>query len=648
MRNFDSFSAFSRNLGWLSEAEQARLKQARVAIAGLGGVGGNHLLTLARLGVGVFNLADYDSFDLANFNRQAGAAMSTLGRPKLEVMRAAVLDIDPGLDLRCFPEGVTEANLDAFLGDAQVYVDGLDFFALDMRRQVFDAALARGIPVVTAAPLGMGVALLVFLPGGPSFEDYFRLEGHSPEEQALRFLVGLAPRLLQRSYLVDDARVDLRGGRGPSTAMACMLCAGVAATETLKLLLGRGPVRGVPWGLQYDAYRQKFVRTFRPGGNAHPLNRLLLGLARRRLRTHEARPPETPPENVLERILDAARWAPSGDNTQPWRFEILGARALRIHAWDTRASCVYDLDGRASQIAHGALLETLAIAASAHGLDARIQRREDSPDTAPVYEVEFVEVPGLAPDPLADFIAARTVDRRPYRLVPLNEAQKRALTDAVAPDFEVVWLERLPERWAMAKLLFHNAWLRLTLPEAYRVHREVIAWNARFSRDKVPDRAIGLDPLTLRLTRWAMQSWARVRFFNRGWVGTLLPRLELDVLPALACAAHFAIVARKPPENPADDVAAGRALARFWLTATRLGLALQPEMTPLVFSRYVWAGRAFTSEPRAEADARALADALAARFGARAPRLVFLGRIGRASTPRARSLRRSLAELVQR
>jgi len=73
MNIFDYKVAFSRNIGWVTEAEQSRLRSKRIAIAGMGGVGGGHLLTLTRLGVGAFNIADFDAFELANFNRQAGA-----------------------------------------------------------------------------------------------------------------------------------------------------------------------------------------------------------------------------------------------------------------------------------------------------------------------------------------------------------------------------------------------------------------------------------------------------------------------------------------------------------------------------------------------------------------------------------------------
>lgn len=291
MTAFDYGTAFRRNIGWVTEDEQERLRESQVAIAGLGGVGGSHALTLARLGVGRFSLADPDRFGLENFNRQTGASMCSVGRSKLEVVREQVLAINPEALVEGAPESVGRENIEAFLAGADLYVDALDFFAVEARRLVFSACARRGIPAVTAAPLGMGVAFLAFLPGRMSFEEYFRMEGQPREEQLLRFLVGLSPAMLQTGYLVEPSAVDLANERGPSTAMACALCAGVAGTEALKILLGRGPVRAAPWGLHFDAYRQRYVKTWRPGGNRNPLQRLMLAIARRRFAAVQAGAP---------------------------------------------------------------------------------------------------------------------------------------------------------------------------------------------------------------------------------------------------------------------------------------------------------------------------------------------------------------------
>jgi molybdopterin-synthase adenylyltransferase len=283
MSGFSYGEAFSRNIGWVTADEQQVLRRKRVAVAGLGGVGGTHVLTLARLGVGALNLADFDTFDLVNFNRQSGALVSTLGRPKTEILAQMARDINPQLDLRIFAEGVSQANLDRFLADVDVYVDGLDFFALDARRATFAACARLGIPAITAAPLGMGAALLNFLPGRMTFEQYFRLDGLSEEDQAIRFLLGLSPAMLQRSYLADRQAVDLGAQKGPSTVIACQICAGMAATEALKIMLKRGRVYAAPVSLQFDAYRGRLKRTWRPWGNRSPLQRIAIAIARRQL-----------------------------------------------------------------------------------------------------------------------------------------------------------------------------------------------------------------------------------------------------------------------------------------------------------------------------------------------------------------------------
>lgn len=280
---FNYEAAFSRNIGWLTLEEQQNLRKKRVAIAGLGGVGGFHLLTLVRLGVEKFSIADLDTFELANFNRQAGAGMSSLGRHKAEVLAGMARDINPQIDIRIFPAGVDAANLADFFRDADLYLDGLDFFAFDARERVFDYCWRQGIPATTVAPLGMSAALLNFLPGETRFEGYFQLGGRSELQKAVRFLVGLAPALLHRHYLADKSQVDLKARKGPSTVMACQLCAGVAACEVLKILLARGKVWAAPHGIQFDGYRNRLVHTWRPGGNRNPLNRLAIALASRQL-----------------------------------------------------------------------------------------------------------------------------------------------------------------------------------------------------------------------------------------------------------------------------------------------------------------------------------------------------------------------------
>lgn len=651
--NFDYNTAFARNIGWLTCEEQELLRSRRVAIAGCGGVGGSHLLTLTRLGIGSFHIADFDVFELANFNRQAGATVSHLELPKVDVLADMARDINPEIDVRTFPRGVDETNVEDFLNGVDVYVDGLDFFAVPARRMVFEACGRLDIPAVTAAPLGMGTALLTFMPGRMGFEEYFQLEGLSEQDQLVRFLIGLSPAMLQRGYLADPSAVNLAQHRGPSTPMACELCAGAAATETMKILLGRGKVVAAPWGQQYDAYRNRLKRTWRPGGNRHPLQRLAFKIARQQLaRMGTSHAPQAPTDQphteatTIEKVLDQARWAPSGDNTQPWRFEIHDSNHATIHGRDTRDHCVYDLDGHASHIALGALLETVSIAASQHGLRARTIRRAETPENRPTFDFSLEADAEVQSDPLAPFIPLRATQRRPMRTLALSARQKARLEAAVGPDYKVHWFEKLTERARMARLLVASAKIRLTTREAFEVHSNIIQWNARFSDDRIPDQATGLDPLARKMTRWAFADWRRVHLLNRFAGGTWLPRIELDLIPALACACHFVIVRNSEAVSVDDYVDVGRAWQRFWLTATRLGLWSQPEMTPLIFARYVRAQIPFTDEPRARNRAKRVAENLREILpDDDAARAVVLGRLGRGPRPVSRSLRLTLDQL---
>jgi hypothetical protein len=351
------------------------------------------------------------------------------------------------------------------------------------------------------------------------------------------------------------------------------------------------------------------------------------------------------PESIY-RILDLARWAPSGDNTQCWRFEVPGPGHLVVHGYDTRADTVYDLDGHPSQISMGALLETIEIAASAQGLRADTTRRADSPIERPLFDVRFTPDASVQPSPLIEAITRRSVQRRPMSTRPLTETEKRELEAAVGPGFALTWIEGFGPKFQAARLMFNNARLRLTMPEAYEVHRRIIHWGVTRSPDRVPDQALGVDKATLKLMKWAMVSWKRMSTMNT-LMGTWAPRLQMDLIPGLACAAHFVLKAKQQPRSIDDYVEAGRAVQRFWLTLTKLGLFMQPEMTPLIFSKYVREGTSFTRETKLHGPAARLQQETAALIFTDELFPVYMGRLGAGTAPAARSERLPVEQLLK-
>jgi len=269
--------AFSRNLGLVSKAEQEQIKTFTIAIPGMGGVGGSHLMSLVRQGFQNFKISDLDSFELENFNRQYGARLDTIGRTKIDVMREEVLKINPNCKIELFDSGINSKNLDDFLQGADLVIDSLDAFAVDARRILINASVEKSIPLITAGPIGFGSAFLIFMPGGPNFDQYFAINDHQTEdEKILSFMVGLVPKLLQRTYMKN---ANLSEHRGPSSIGAVNLCSGIATIFALKILLKKGRVKAVPFYHQFDIMRDKYVVKRLWFGNHNPIQQIKMRLA---------------------------------------------------------------------------------------------------------------------------------------------------------------------------------------------------------------------------------------------------------------------------------------------------------------------------------------------------------------------------------
>ena len=281
---FDPQTAFSRTLGWLTEADQKKLANTHVGIIGMGGVGGQYAEILARLGVGHFMICDPDSFGIENTNRQNECKTSNYGRNKAEVIEELILDINPTAAVTVVHDRFAMKHVDVFCRSVDLYIDSIDFFETDLRIAIFRRMRELGKPAFTIAPIGMGAASLVFQPDGMSFDDYFGL--HRTEdaiERSLMFMVGLAPSFQHRHYIQERDRLDFANRKTPSTPMGVYACAAVGATLVVKLILGRGRVYQAPWSVHYDAYQTQIVKKYVWCGYRNPFQRLKLWIVRKML-----------------------------------------------------------------------------------------------------------------------------------------------------------------------------------------------------------------------------------------------------------------------------------------------------------------------------------------------------------------------------
>lgn len=137
----------------LGEGGMRRLANAHVAVFGVGGVGGHLAEALARAGVGTISLFDNDTVSLSNINRQAVAFHSTLGRPKVEVMRDRILDINPDCRVHTYQTFYLPENADDYPLDGYDYIaDAIDTVSAKIELAVRASGL--GIPMIAAMGAG--------------------------------------------------------------------------------------------------------------------------------------------------------------------------------------------------------------------------------------------------------------------------------------------------------------------------------------------------------------------------------------------------------------------------------------------------------------------------------------------------------------
>jgi hypothetical protein len=176
-------------------------------------------------------------------------------------------------------------------------------------------------------------------------------------------------------------------------------------------------------------------------------------------------------------ILNIARWAPSGDNAQPWSFEILDKDTLRIHlSINTQNSYEYN-HGQPTLLSCGALIENIRLTAAHHGRSCQIKPIEVSggTDRTPTISIDlFVPLDKDAQqDPLFYYIQARSVDRKAYQTKALPDYVIEDLEDSMGNDIEVTWYKSFQRKLSVVSMNMMSTDIRLKIPETYETHKAI-------------------------------------------------------------------------------------------------------------------------------------------------------------------------------
>lgn len=164
----------SRQMSIVTRSEQQRFKDAKITVIGCGGIGGETIEMLTRMGIGELVLVDKDAYDLSNLNRQTLATIADLGLTKSDVAAEKVRLINPYVKVTTFNEHVDQTNIEKVIGDSDIVIDALDNVLT--RVIVSRAAKEKGIPYIHGAIHGTLGQITVFLPNSDkTYEEMFNL-----------------------------------------------------------------------------------------------------------------------------------------------------------------------------------------------------------------------------------------------------------------------------------------------------------------------------------------------------------------------------------------------------------------------------------------------------------------------------------------
>lgn len=586
--------AFDRNIGFLTFGEQERLHNACVAVPGLGGAGGAHVATLARLGIGRFHLADFDHFEPVNINRQHGAKMGTFGRPKSSVLAEEARGINPFVELKVFDVGVTADNVDEFLEGVDVVIDGMDFFNLEMRRLIFRRAWEKRIHVVTAGPMGFGSAFMVFAPdSGMTFDRYFDLsDTMSMDEKLIAFFVGLAPKAAHKDYTVPGS-INMAERRGPSLGSGCQLCASVAAAEAVRIILGKPGLRPAPCYFQFDPFTRRYVKGRLRFGNRGPLQRLKRRMLKSRLGADSTYLQEPSPkrsgdtasgsgataDRMNDVLMQAAIRAPSGDNCQPWRYFHRG-NTIHFMVDPSVDRSFFNVSQVASYISCGAAVENLVLAAGRFSKSTRVEIVAERAE--PQVKIELSD-DQVAEDPLQRFVWERHTNRTLYDRSPLDGDHRAKIRSAIDP-FAGTELVLLTERDQIEEAGRLVARIDRIRAEHRGLHKHLMRM-IRFTTQEALEKRDGFSLKNLEAGRageWFLRltrPWPVMNALNRIGMGKMVSGISFQAMRSASAIGLLKV----PTWHPADMIAGGRALERIWLTVSSLGLAFQPMTAATLF-----------------------------------------------------------------
>lgn len=576
---------FSRNLGFISEAEQQCLIESTVAVAGAGGDGGALAIQLARLGVGRIKLADPDPFEAENINRQARATQNTIGRNKAEVLAGYIKEINSDIEVEVYPEGINSENVSDFIETANLLIDETEFTLHAIGVALARQARLMNIPNLMAMNIGFGTTVTTYHPQGRTLEKTLGLREEATMDEIAAKEVGISRWL---PYIpsygdLDVFKIVASGEKSaPSIAPGVAIASAAGASQAfLNLVKDMGNNRPdpvyAPNVMVMDAMtgESKIVKQSPLSHNYHLAKMVGRNFAKKAPKASYSDVKKNKPDGITSSmkrhtaldgvnpehigLLTSSLQAPSAHNAQPWLIKSLAdGETYELH-YDQSINLPEDPDDKDAYLTMGALVETMSLQAPNYGLCTEFD---------PVLErygrdlfigtVALSSVGSAEPDRLSHVIGQRLTNRNKYS----EEALTTGLIDQ---------LENLGNTIVTPKSLKEVVeYSSIDLWRSQQYIHDLKAWFRE--NDSAED---GITPAPFNLSKSDVLA-LKFAFKNGAFKSKIMGYLYSQRDVSLFTSSPAAGVITAPEMTPTALFDAGRRMLRSWATITGEGYSYQP------------------------------------------------------------------------
>jgi nitroreductase len=335
----------------------------------------------------------------------------------------------------------------------------------------------------------------------------------------------------------------------------------------------------------------------------------------------------------VREILEEAVWAPSGDNSQPWRF-VLKENTLYIYNVPGKDLPFYNFEQRGSFVAHGALIENIKIVSPGKGFSVSVQEFPEGFQSDLVAIVRFEKVEPVS-NALDKFIRLRRTNRRSYNETDLTLDQMDKLK-SVASDFpgaSILFVEDKDSKKLVAEASAQNEKIVLNTEFLHGPFFEHVVWNEEQEKKQKTGlyiRTLELPPPKAFMFK-IVSRWKNLKLLSKLGLVNLIA--SDNAKQYASCSAFVAIVMKD--SKPQDFFETGKVVQRIWLEATRMGLAMHPVSGILFLIQRVFADKTEQLSNEKVQMIKGSYEQIRKAFGSPEGSITFLLRVGTAQEPSA-------------